>query len=142
MGSFDISRFRARPLTGDDRQKSRAKNKLVRRFHGEFLKGPIPLSWLSCAAKLPGKALHVALAIWFEYGRRKRPSFRLTTAVLKRFNVARKAGYHALEALTREKLIDIQRQRGKNPTISLILPPTSDEATSKPRDGNSEVGGT
>ncbi len=36
---------------------------------GPFLKGPIPMNWLSVAAKLRGKApLAVALALWFEAG--------------------------------------------------------------------------
>ncbi len=30
---------------------------------GLFLKGPIPMNWLECAGKLPGKALHVAIWI-------------------------------------------------------------------------------
>ena len=35
-----------------------------KRIKGEFLKGPIPLNWLTAAAKLRGKApLTVALAI-------------------------------------------------------------------------------
>jgi hypothetical protein len=35
--------------------------KRCRRFWLCFLKGPIPLTWLSAAARLPGKALHVGL---------------------------------------------------------------------------------
>jgi len=77
--------------------KSSAKPKRVR---GEFLKGPIPLKWLSGAAHLRGKApLAVALAIMFEAGRRRSNEIILTSAILARFGVNRKAKYRALEAL-------------------------------------------
>ena len=33
-----------------------------------FIKGPIPLVWLQRAAAIPGKALHVALGLWFVGG--------------------------------------------------------------------------
>lgn len=33
-----------------------------------FLKGPIPLPWLQGAARLPGKALHVGVVLWFLSG--------------------------------------------------------------------------
>src|SRR5689334_1752081 len=55
---------------------------------GEFLKGPIPLPWLTAASMLSGKApLAVGLAVWFESGRRKSREVRLTTAILRRFGV-------------------------------------------------------
>jgi hypothetical protein len=29
-----------------------------------FLKGPVPMPWLATAARLPGKALAVGIALW------------------------------------------------------------------------------
>ena len=29
-----------------------------------FIAGPLPLEWINHAASLPGKALHVGLALW------------------------------------------------------------------------------
>lgn len=92
-----------------------------RRVKGEFLKGPIPLTWLSSAAKLPGKApLAVALAIMFESGRRKSNEIVLTTAICKRFDVNRKAKYRGLEKLEEANLIDVQRRPRKNPVVRII----------------------
>ena len=34
----------------------------------KFLKGPVPMAWLERAFVLPGKALHVALLLWFKAG--------------------------------------------------------------------------
>lgn len=87
---------------------------------GEFLKGPIPLAWLSLAAKLPGKALHLGLAIWFEHGRRKSDTFRLSAAIRARFGVGRKASYACLDLLEWNGLIRTDRRHGKNPVITLL----------------------
>jgi hypothetical protein len=44
------------------------------------------------AAKLSGKApVAVALAIWFQVGRRRSKEVRLTSAVIERFGIDRKA---------------------------------------------------
>ena len=114
--SFDLSRFVAPLKMGVAHRVAQCQRRRV----GEFLKGPIPLSWLTPAAKLPGKALHVGLAIWFEHGRRKHFEFRLTAAVLRRFGIARKAGYRGLDSLERAGLIVARRQHGKNPVITLV----------------------
>jgi hypothetical protein len=88
------------------------------RIKGEFLKGPIPLAWLSKAARLRAKsALAVALAIWFESGRRRSPEVKLTTKILERFGVNRKAKYRALTALEREGLIVVTRMPRRNPVV-------------------------
>ncbi len=90
------------------------------RINGEFLKGPIPLDWLSVASSLPGKALAVALAIWFEAGRRRSSEVTLTTAILARFGVGRKAKYRALQKLERARLISVMRVPRKNPLVRIL----------------------
>ncbi|MFO0800494.1 MAG: hypothetical protein U0804_23755 [Gemmataceae bacterium] len=97
-----------------------------KRMTGEFLKGPIPLPWLTTASKLSGKApLAVALAIWFEAGRRKSNEVKLTTAILQRFSVNRKAKYTALAALEAAGLIRVRRQPRKNPVVTILAPATA-----------------
>lgn len=88
------------------------------RIKGEFLKGPIPLAWLSKAARLRAKsALAVALAVWFESGRRRSMEVKLTTDIPQRFGVNRKAKYRALTALEREGLITVTRGPRRNPVV-------------------------
>lgn len=92
------------------------------RVNGEFLKGPIPLAWLTIAAGLRGKAsLAVGLAIWFEAGRKKSGTITLTTAILNRFKVNRKAKYRALDALEAAGLIVVERRPRKNPVVSIVV---------------------
>ncbi len=91
------------------------------KVRGEFLKGPIPLSWLGTAAKLPGKApLAVALAIMFEVGRRRSSTITLTTAILERFGVNRKSKYRALQRLEKAGLISVARRPHKNPLVAVL----------------------
>jgi len=95
---------------------------------GEFLKGPIPLTWLSSAAALSGKGpLAVGLAIWFEAGRRRSREVTLTNAILERFGVTRKTKYRGLNALEEAGLIVLDRRPRRNPVVTII---DTDKATS------------
>ena len=99
------------------------------KIKGEFLKGPIPLSWLTRAAELPGKSpLATALAIMFEVGRRRSQQVTLTSAVLKRFHVNRKAKYRALEKLEGASLISVVRRSRRNPLVTVLV--VDDETSS------------
>jgi len=90
-------------------------------FVGEFLKGPIPLGWLSEAAKLSKSSLAVSLALWFHSGRRKSYTVVLTTKICERFSINRKAKYRALKDLEKVGLISVQRNLRKNPTVTILL---------------------
>jgi hypothetical protein len=90
----------------------------------EFLLGPIPMSWLSPASRLNGKALALGLALWFQGGRRSSRQVTLSGPILERLNVKRKAMYRGLEALEAAGLVSVVRQLGKNPTVTILDPPT------------------
>jgi DNA-binding transcriptional ArsR family regulator len=93
----------------------------AKKISGEFLKGPIPLPWLTAVTKLSGKApLAVALAVWFEAGRRKSNEVKLTTAILQRFSVNRKAKYTALKALEKAGLVRVRREPRRNPVVTIL----------------------
>jgi hypothetical protein len=104
-----------------------------RHRHGEkFLKGPIPLNWLSVAAKQSGKALHVATAIWFWAGLRRSREVALSMSWLRtNFGVNRYSGYRGLVALERIGLVSVVRHPGRKPLVTLLeapaAPPTRDE---------------
>lgn len=102
-------------------EKRTAQFPKSRHVTGEFVKGPLPLNWLSSACKLPGKSpLTVALAILFEVGRRKSNEIFLTTAICERFGVNRKAKYRGLAALEAAGLILVNRRPRKNPNITVL----------------------
>jgi hypothetical protein len=98
------------------------------RPQGEFLKGPIPLTWLVPACRLSGRTLALALALWFQAGRRKRREVNLSGPILKRFNVTRKSLYRGLKALQAASLVSVVKRPGKNPTVTILDPPTDASA--------------
>ncbi len=85
-----------------------------------FLRGPIPMNWLSKAAKLPGKTLNVALALWWRHGMAKGEPFKLTQKALKSLHVGRDATSDGLVRLEREGLIRVERKAGQRPIISIL----------------------
>lgn len=85
-----------------------------------FLRGPIPLAWLGSAATLPGKTLHVGIALWWLHGMAKGKPFKLTQKALQTFNVERDAASAALLRLKLAGLIWVLRQPGQRPMISML----------------------
>ncbi len=85
-----------------------------------FLKGPIPQMWLSRAASLPGKSLHVGLAVWFLAGMAKSRSVRLSAGVSRAFGVDRHAKYRALRWLEDARLVTVVRRPGRSPIVTLL----------------------
>jgi hypothetical protein len=85
-----------------------------------FLRGPIPLEWLSVAAHLPGKTLNVAIALRWRHGMAKGNPFKLTQTALKTMNVDRDAERMGLARLEQAGLIRVERKPGQRPTISIL----------------------
>ena len=92
-----------------------------------FIKGPLPLPWFETAAALPGKALHVALAIWFQVGLERRPTVKLGQALMGRFGISRDAKYDALHRLTAAGLVEVEQQPGHAPLVTVIQQATAGE---------------
>jgi DNA-binding transcriptional ArsR family regulator len=63
---------------------------------------------------------------------------RLTTAILKRFSVNRKAKYRALKGLEDAGLVRVRREPRRNPVVTILLPDTGLDAG----DGNHDVTGS
>ena len=90
-----------------------------------FLKGPIPLNWLTIASKLPGKALHVALVIWYLGSLTKNRTIKLSIKECSKFGVKRNAVYRALTALESAKLVSVKRKLGRCSIVTVM--DTNDE---------------
>lgn len=105
-----------------DAPATRPNHKIPRHKVGQkFLKGPIPLDWLSLAAIQPGKTLHVAIALWFWVGLRKSCQVGLSMAWLeKTFGMNRYAGYRGLATLERAGLISVVRHQGRKSLVTLL----------------------
>ena len=86
----------------------------------KFLRGPIPWDWLCRAAHQPGKALHVAIAIWFLAGIKDNRKLVLSNAVPRMLGVNRHAKSRGLKALERAGLVVVERQRGRSPLVTIL----------------------
>ena len=67
----ELDRYRlqvqSRPL--DPPATRRTGLRAPRPREGEhYLRGPIPMSWFLAAARLPGRALHVGMWVWYRVG--------------------------------------------------------------------------
>ncbi len=96
-------------------------HRLPRPKAGEkFLKGPIPLDWLSTAARLPGKSLHVAIALWFTASLAKSATVPLSNLAGLPFGLDRNAKYRALDWLEKAGLICVERNLGRSPVVTVL----------------------
>lgn len=85
-----------------------------------FIKGPLPLPWFVQAAALPGKALHVAMAIWFQVGLERQQTIKLGQKRVERFSISRDAKYDALMRLEKIGLIEVKRLPGQAPIVTVL----------------------
>ncbi len=87
-----------------------------------FLRGPIPLDWLTQAARQSGKALHVGIALWFLSGLKRSREIALSQSTLNLLGVSRHSGYRGLSKLETAGLISVVRHPGRNPIVTILLP--------------------
>ncbi len=89
----------------------------------EFLKGPVPMSWLREAAKLGGKAVVVGLALWFRHGIEGSGPVKLTRKLLAGLHVSRTTARDCLRKLEAAGLVSVDRARGRCPRVTIIDKP-------------------
>lgn len=85
-----------------------------------FIKGPLPMGWLSKAAKLPGKAIQVALALWWLAGMKPQQKVKVTQQALKLLNVSNDAYRDALPRLEGIGLIKVSRAPGQRAMVEIV----------------------
>lgn len=87
---------------------------------GGFIKGPLPLPWIQATMQIPGKTLHLALAIWYLAGlNRRTDNLMLSPKVVRSFGVSRDAQYDGLHRLEAQGLILVSRRPGQAPRVTL-----------------------
>jgi len=89
------------------------------------LKGPVPLTWLEAAARLPGKSLHTGVALWYAAGLAQSASISLSNVSGHRFGLDRNAKYRALAWLENAGLIAVERKLGRAPVVTILHPERS-----------------
>jgi hypothetical protein len=116
---LDLEKLRLESAT-KDLGKTSSKKPPRPRQGDKFLKGPIPLNWLMEAANQPGKALSVAIALWYLSGLKRSCTVALSISSLMDFGVGRLAGYRGLAALEQARLVSVVRHPGRKPIVTLL----------------------
>jgi hypothetical protein len=115
--SFNLENFRLTETVNFTSSKKKRQDRLRR---GQYVKGPIPIDWLSKAASLSGKAFHIAVALWYLVGVKKTNTVGLSNETTEKFGVARTAKYRNLEVLKQAGLVTVQRKHGRSPVVTLL----------------------
>lgn len=89
------------------------------RIARRFLK-KTPLDPLQRAARLPGRALHVYLAIRHRCDLRREPRVTLPAAYLQAFGIGKDAKRRALAELETAGLIHVERLAGRTARVTLV----------------------
>lgn len=80
----------------------------------------IPAAWVRAAARLPGKALTVGVALWAQAETERSPHFIVQPARLRTYGVAPDAAYDGLTRLAAARLIAVERGRGRPASVTLL----------------------
>ncbi len=125
-------------LTGTGFSQLKPSMWLRRRTMGRFLQGPIPLTWLSSAARLSGKAFHVGIWVWYRTGLKKLITVDLSLSALEReFGVSHYAAARGLKALEQANLVSVVRHPGRKAIVTVLNNrPEPSEVLSQPITGN------
>lgn len=83
---------------------------------------PVPLPWLTRAARLPGAALQFALVAWLESRLQGSEVFHVRTRWREEFGISRRAESRALDALEAAGLIQVMRHRGRRARMRIRFP--------------------
>lgn len=94
------------------------------RSAARFLKGPIPMSELWMASRLPGQALAVYLAVRHQCDLTGRTTVTIPRSLLERFCIDKDAKSRALKSLSAAGLIKVDQQRGRSARITLPIAPS------------------
>ncbi|GEM_PF-2554474 len=115
---LDQARLQRRPAKKNKKRSS--SRKLPQTMPGErYFGGPLPFPWWAAASNLPGRTLHVALAIWHLATLRQRSAVvRIRPSLIRELGVKRNAMYRAIQNLQEAGLIEVvDRARGRSMTV-------------------------
>lgn len=94
--------------------------KKTKRISSQFIKGPLPLAWMSESCKLSKNAIKTALAIRFLAGILGDNWIELKNSLVAKFKLNRSGKSIGLRELEISGLIEIKHRRGKSPLVKII----------------------
>jgi hypothetical protein len=76
--------------------------------------------WLTKAARLPGKSLHLAMALQLITNAQRTDQVALSNVALQQFGLTRNAKYRALGWLEKAGLVRVECKLGRSPLVTLL----------------------
>ena len=76
--------------------------------------------WLEQAARLPGKCMHLAVALQLMVTDQQTDCVELGNVACERFGLNRNAKYRAMLSLEDAQLIIVKRKRGRPPLVTIL----------------------
>jgi hypothetical protein len=122
-GEIDLERFR---LPANLTARPQSKRKPPRHCRKDFLRGPIPWTWLAQAMHLPDKALAVPLILWREPGITNLLTVALSQKRLRECGILPDAARRAVRNLETAGLIEVRRHPGRKLEVIILDNPRSD----------------
>jgi DNA-binding MarR family transcriptional regulator len=91
------------------------------------------MDWLTSAAALPGKALHVGLALWYRAGLKKTGWIAFSVSGAARLmGFSQPSASRGLRALEKAGLVQVERGPGRRPVVVILdAPGPSEEGESR-----------
>jgi DNA-binding transcriptional ArsR family regulator len=87
---------------------------------GEYLRGPVPLTWLSAAKRCGLLALTVGLLLWFRKGcTRSTDGLTVSERQYREFGLSRQTFAVGLSRLESAGLVTVERKAGRKSRITL-----------------------
>ena len=80
----------------------------------------VDIRWMLRAARLPGRAGSVAVALWAAVTASGQPTVTLTPARLREVGVGRESAYAAVERMVEAELLSADRQQGRAVRLTLL----------------------
>ncbi|VGO16917.1 hypothetical protein PDESU_05509 [Pontiella desulfatans] len=83
-----------------------------------FIKGPLPLSWVTAAGALGGKCLHTGMILWHHHGLNRGESFQISHRRLSEHGVGTElTAKRSLDRLEASGLITVRLKSGQRKEI-------------------------
>jgi hypothetical protein len=101
-------------------KRSESRSHALKTSQEQFLKGPIPLLWISRAFSLPGKAWHVGTVLWFWAGITRSKTVALTRKRLRHFGLHPETARQRLADLEMAGLVRIERRGKQCPSVTIL----------------------
>jgi hypothetical protein len=125
---FDPDRWATADGAGPAADPKPGRPARTRKPH-RFLKGPVPWPWLTCAMRLPGKALAVGLMLWWEAGCRGRRTVYFSLPRAAANGIPTTTARRGLRQLERDGLVTVHRRPGHGLEVTLHEPAAGGPAT-------------